>query len=324
VHTSGGEMSSRKSEFGFAALAILFVFCCALRLPAQQKGQWVPGQTGLDAGILPEPGLTYANLTINYSAEALKNASGNSVPLNGNYSFWAVENVLYYVPKQKILGGKLALMALIPWANGSVTLPQFEVNGKVSGIADTYWQPLTLGWNFKHVDTWVAYGFTAPTGRYTAGADDNIGSGYWGNNIVSGTTVYLTKSKATMANLATDWEIHGQKEGSNITPGQTFTMEWGLGQLIPLDNQMSKILELGVVGYDQWQVTANGGTLAPGIPASKVPYYSSHAIGVQTNFIIPAHALSFLFKYEPEYLAYARPQGRTIVFGGSWTLPILK
>lgn len=54
-------------------------------------------------------------------------------------------------------------------------------------------------------------------------------------------------------------------------------------------------------------MTANSGTLAPCVPASKVPYYSSHAIGVQTNFIIPAHNLSLLFKYEPEYLAYARP-----------------
>ncbi len=100
---------------------------------------------------------------------------------------------------------------------------------------------------------WVinGYGFNAPTGRYTAGADDNIGSGYWGNDIVSGTTVYLTKSRAAMGNYATSWEIHGQKEGSNFTPGQTFTQQWGIGQLILLDKQMSKILELGVVGYDQ-------------------------------------------------------------------------
>ena len=37
------------------------------------------------------------------------------------------------------------------------------------------------------------------------------------------------------ANLATLWEIHGQKKGTNITPGQTFAMEWGLGQVIPLE-----------------------------------------------------------------------------------------
>jgi hypothetical protein len=95
--------------------------------------------------------------------------SGHAVPLNGNHSLWAVENVFYYVPKQEILGGKLALMALLPLANGSVTLPQFEASGVAEGFADTYFQPVTLGWNFTQVDTWVGYGFTAPTGRYTAG-----------------------------------------------------------------------------------------------------------------------------------------------------------
>ena len=53
---------------------------------------------------------------------------------------------------------------------------------------------------------------------------------------------------------------------------------------------------------------------------SAAPYYSRHAIGFQTNFIAPPKALTLFFKYEPEYLAKATPQGRTIVFGFAWTL----
>ena len=34
--------------------------------------------------------------------------------------------------------------------------------------------------------------------------------------------------------------------------------------------------------------------------------------------------LNLFFKYYGEYVAKARPQGRTIVFGGSWTLKIPK
>jgi hypothetical protein len=33
----------------------------------------MPGQQGLNAGVLPDPGFTYANLTLNYSADTLKN-----------------------------------------------------------------------------------------------------------------------------------------------------------------------------------------------------------------------------------------------------------
>ena len=36
---------------------------------SQQKGQWVPGQYGLNAGVVPDPGFTYMNLAANYSAD---------------------------------------------------------------------------------------------------------------------------------------------------------------------------------------------------------------------------------------------------------------
>jgi hypothetical protein len=64
----------------------------------------------------------------------------------------------------------------------------------------------------------------------------------------------------------------------------------------------------------------NGGTTQLGIPRRLVPFYSSHAIGVQSNLIVPAKGLYFYFKYEPEYLARSTTQGRTFVFGGSWNL----
>ena len=73
---------------------------------AQHKGQWVPGQFGLNAGVIPDPGVTYANLALNYSASQLNGPAGNRIPgLNGTYSFWVDENIIYYVPKHKFLGG---------------------------------------------------------------------------------------------------------------------------------------------------------------------------------------------------------------------------
>ena len=62
---------------------------------AQQKGQWVPGQFGLNAGAIPEPGVTYANLALNYSASRLNDSSGNRVFQNvtGTYAFWVDENI---------------------------------------------------------------------------------------------------------------------------------------------------------------------------------------------------------------------------------------
>jgi len=299
---------------------------------AQQKGQWVPGQFGLNAGVIPDPGVTYANLALNYSSSQLNGPHGNSVSgINGTYSFWVDENILYYVPKHKFLGGYFMPYVAITYANGelvaNITGTNLNTGAGGSGFADMYVQPINLGWHLKRADFNLGYAFVAPTGRFTQGASNNVGSGYWGNDITSGTTVYITKNKGTTANLATAWEIHGQKRGTNITPGQTFTAEWGFGQVLPLKKDMSSLLQVGLVAYDQWQTSKSTGTLTiAGIPIPErgIPYYSVHAIGVQANFVLPAKDLAAFFKYYDEYHALARPQGRTIVFGFSWTWRIPK
>ncbi len=321
-------------KFGITFLACFIAGSLSTAL-GQQKGQWVPGQFGLNAGVIPDPGITYANLALSYSASQLNGPNGNSIPgITGTYSFWVDENIFYYVPKHKFLGGYFMPYFLLNYASGElvadITLGEKNLNGAGggSGFADMYVQPFNLGWHFgKRVDFVAGYAFTAPTGRFTQGAPNNVGSGYWGNNITSGTTFYITKNRGTTANLSTDWEIHGQKRGTDITPGQAFTMEWGFGQVLPLKKDMSRLLQLGVVGYDQWQVSHSGGTLTIAgipIPEGSVPFYSVHAIGFQSNFILPAKNLLAFFKYYDEYHALARPQGRTIDFGFSWTFRIPK
>jgi hypothetical protein len=44
---------------------------------------------------------------MNYSASQLSDSNGNQILKNvtGTYSFWSDENIVYYVPKHKILGG---------------------------------------------------------------------------------------------------------------------------------------------------------------------------------------------------------------------------
>jgi len=326
---------------------VLIIVGFSSPLLGQQKGQWVPGQFGLNAGVIPDPGITYANLALDYSASQLNNSNGNQILKNvtGTYSFWVDENILYYVPQHKFLGGYFMPYVVMSYANGSVVAalpPLLPGGGGInlsaggSGFADMFVQPLNIGWHFgKRVDFNAGYAFTAPTGRYTAGASNNVGSGYWGNNITSGTTLYITKNQATTANFVTDWEIHGQKtvaspvtgQLSKITPGQAFTDEWGIGQVLPLKNNLSQLAQLGLVGYDQWQISSNGGNyVLAGIPvaASRVPYYSVHGIGVQANYILPAKNLVAFFKYYDEYSAKARPEGRTIVFGFSYTFKIPK
>jgi hypothetical protein len=236
-----------------------------------------------------------------------------------------------FVPKHKILGGYFAPYIDVNIANGNLVAQvpgtSLTTTGGGAGLADTFVAPVNFGWHFSRLDLNAGYAFTAPTGRYTVGASNNVGSGYWGNNLISGSTFYITKDKGTSANVFIDWEAHGQKAtalGTKITPGQAFTMEWGLGQVLPLDKKkMDKLLQLGFVGYDQWQVSNNSGTVGQ-VSASAIPFYSSHGLGFQSNFILPTKELVFFFKYYDAVSAKATTKGRTIAFGGSWTLKIPK
>jgi hypothetical protein len=222
-------------------LLAVVTLCHLAPATAQQKGQWVPGQFGLNAGAIPDPGVTYANLALNYSASQLNNSNGSRVPgINGTYSFWVDENVIYIVPKHKILGGYFMPYIALNYANGelvaNITGTNLSTGGGGSGFADTFVEPINIGWHFgKRVDFNAGYAFTAPTGKYTQGANDNVGSGYWGNDLTANATYYITKNHGTTANLATAWEFeHGRKRGTDLNPGQAFTDEWGIGQVLPL------------------------------------------------------------------------------------------
>jgi hypothetical protein len=79
------DYSAMMRRFHFYSIPFLAI-CSALDGVAQQKSQWVPGQYGLDVGVVPEPGFTYMNIAMNYSASQLNDRHGNPLPnLTGTY-----------------------------------------------------------------------------------------------------------------------------------------------------------------------------------------------------------------------------------------------
>jgi hypothetical protein len=109
-----------RTKLEIAVLACLFLGGASSAL-AQQKGQWVPGQFGLNAGVIPEPGFTYANRSFTHSATQLNGPNGNSLPgITGTYSFWVDVNIFYYVAKHKFLGGYFILYVALIYTNGEL------------------------------------------------------------------------------------------------------------------------------------------------------------------------------------------------------------
>jgi hypothetical protein len=102
-------------------------------------------------------------------------------------------------------------------------------------------------------------GGVAPTGRFTPGASNNIGAGFWTNSAFGAATVYLTKNKALTVNAFSIYEWHTRQEGTSVTPGETESLDYSILQMIPLTKKETTLLQLGAVGYGEWQSTRNEG-----------------------------------------------------------------
>jgi hypothetical protein len=150
-----------------------------------------------NAGVTPDSGFTYSNLFIFNGRDELKGPNGEVVA-TGTNAVMIDLNTFVWVSRRTLLGGAMfSATATLLVSNNSLasdTQGQLSAGG---GFADSFYQPFILGWQTDRVGFRTAYGVLAPTGRFNAGASDNVGSGYWTHAPSAGVTVYLTQSKAT-------------------------------------------------------------------------------------------------------------------------------
>ena len=93
--------------------------------------------------------------------------------------------------------------------------------------------PLYLGWHTPRADFVAGYGFFAPTGKYEAGASDNVGLGMWSHEIQGGTTVYLDAAKKFSAATTAFFEMHSNKKDQDLKVGNLLTLEGGVAYNVP-------------------------------------------------------------------------------------------
>lgn len=294
-------------------LVVVCAFIAYVPARAQVRGVYPPGMSAINSGATPESGFTYSNLFLFYSRDQLKGPNGELLA-TGNNAVLMDMNSLVWVSKKKVLGGaQFSASATLPVANNSLTSDAAGAISGGGGFADSYYQPFILGWQKKRVDFRVVYGFLAPTGRFKAGANDNVGSGYWTHVLSSGQTFYLTKNKATAVSAFQMYEFHGAQKGTDIHPGQTLDLDYSLTQLIPLRDEFS--LQVGLVGYGQWQTTDKSG---PNItPEQAKAHYKVNALGFASSVILPERKLSLGVKYFKEFSNRSTFQGYSLQISGS-------
>jgi hypothetical protein len=313
---TGGKVKLSKGilkPLQMALFAVAAVLAFPRVSPAQPtRGQYTPGFNATNSGTLPEPGFTYMNYFQWYSFDQLKGPGGNRLPVSGNVSVMVDQNVFIGVSKQKIFGAKFALLADLPIATSSLTSDALGSLSSGGGFGDSFYQPFTLGWSLSRADIMAGYSFIAPTGKFGAGASDNVGAGYWAQTPFSGQTVYLTKDKRTVASAYELYEIHRRQKGTDIKPGQTFNIDYSIMRTFPFQN-MQTLLQIGAVGYGQYQTTAARGPGVDPVTAENTQY-RVNALGPAANVIFPMRKTSLGVRFYKEFANSSTIQGRSLQF----------
>jgi hypothetical protein len=134
------------------------------------------------------------------------------------------------------------------------------------------------------------------------------GADGWVSTFSSGQTCYLTREKRTSFSAFEMYKIHSTQKDTQIHPGQTLNLDYSLTQDIPLYNDNR--LQIGLVGYEQWQTTDTTGPIVT--PEQASAHYRVTALGLGSSLTLPARKVSLSFKYFREFSNKSTFQGNSV------------
>ncbi len=316
------------------ATAIVLPFLFATSAHAQLNGENLLGDMGVKSGTQPEPGLYVSTIYYRYRADSLKDAAGRSV--NADPTGEAAQTInagvplVYYVAPTKVLGAHFAVMAVVPFANGGLEAPGLGLSESASlGMSDLYVMPAQVGWHFQRADILTGVAFFAPTGRYSAGASDNLGKGMWSYEVSAGGTVYADRQRTLSLSTTAYWETHSKKQGevrienvtlTDVKVGDLLTLEGGVGKSF-----LQGAASVGVAYYAQWKTTADDLGLSSAAPELSGVRERHRVWGVGPDVTIPIATKTRLIslvnlRYLWEQGARLKTQGQSFVVTS--TIPV--
>ena len=237
-----------------------------------------------NSGVMPGAGFTYVNQLLFYSRDHAKDDAGNTSTVTGENYVLMDMNTLAWVSKKEFPGGAVfSVAATLPFAKNDLTS---DVEGNISGgggFADSYYRPFILGWNRDRFSIRATYGFGAPTGRFAAGASDNVGSGYWTHTLSSGQTFYGEKHQPEILGRNGSYVVF-RKLHQRVAEFRRY-----LKDSAP-DSQAEELLAAKMMG--RWR---------SGAPLALCPMHDDPAIGLD-----PRRNNDFLFKAD-DPIGYKTP-----------------
>ena len=307
-----------------------------------ETGHYAGGLLNIRDFAVPEPGFYGVLYNYYYTTSRLNDRHGDQIenvtikgPFGGrrvtlhldlDVDVYALAPTLIWVSRWKPLGARFGAIIMPTFANASVgaalsTTSNRALSAETSqfDIGDLYVQPIWLGWTGERYDVSFGMGFYAPTGKYDVRsvtvprlgtikgeAIDNIGLGFWTQQTQVAGYWYPFSSKGTAVGLALTHEVNTKKEDFALTPGQNLTLNWGVSQYLPLSSDQKLLLEVGLAGYDTWQVTADRGRAATNVRDEV------HATGLHLGIAYVPWDLAVSAHWFHEFAAQDRFQGDAV------------
>ena len=264
-------------------------------------------------------------------------SAGANLKLNAGLAAYVDQNIIGVTTPFKILGASYGAFVDIPFAqvhgSGEASLDlganlkgffDRELSASASGsrspsstasfnIADIYIEPINFGWHFSQDDVYASFGFFAPTGSYSSDKAINNGLGRWAEMFGLGAVVYLDQAKTWSVSALTHYLTHQSQQGENVRVGDDLALEWGVGKTFRPESWKPWVaqLDMGVVGYAQWQVTDNQGSDIP----IQLRGIRSNTYAVGSEIAATTRFGRFFARYEFEFGSQNAPQGQVFLFG---------
>ncbi|AJZ61047.1 metA-pathway of phenol degradation family protein [Paraburkholderia fungorum] len=265
----------------------IFILCVFLirTVPVFAAGHYVAGVEGIEAATVPPPGLYYLAYLVNYN---IKEISG--VPGNNSGTVSALVNRFIWIGKMRFLGADVGVEADLPVLANSLTFNGNGYSGTSRGLGDILLGPL-LAWHGSKWDTSFSIQETFDTGSYSAANPSSVGHGYDTTLFTVGGTYYPDQKRKWSLSALMRFEKNSMQSQTHITPGDGFTLEWGVGR------EIGGGKKVGLVGYYQAQTSNNSG------PAANPLNPRKSGIGVEFDYPIPDNGLFLKFAGYTEYSA---------------------
>jgi hypothetical protein len=246
----------------------------ALPLHASEIGHFSPAVMRPRDMTVPEHGAYAALYNTFYTTDTYKDRNGakaetisiGGTPVNIDVnvnSFMSIPMFLY-VTNFKVLGANYGFFAMQPFGNMSVGSALHTTAGRGLStdnssfdIGDTFIQPVWLGWNVPQGQLALGYGFYAPTGKYETNSTSNVGLGFWTNQFQAAGTYYLDPHEHTAFTASLTYELHGEKEGTQVTPGDDLSFSLAADHMKKLAKDWAG--NAGLSFYGQWQIADDNG-----------------------------------------------------------------